>query len=247
MRLTTQICRLSIQQTARRTWCWVPAVIVFFMAALLIYRGGAAWESYYRNPAVLLALNVFPLIVCAGIIAGEVGSGRAALLHSLGASRKQFVIGRLMGGAAFCWACMLVPHLMVGGYLVWTRSEASWGTAIFTALFTGLHFTYMAALLVALSTFIRSWGNSAVLLGLQAATAILVDLLVSSVREDPAQWLRLARLLVAGPLRLIVESSSGILPTGKDVATVLALLVTYTALGAVAYQRAEIGRWVGRE
>lgn len=242
-----QICRLSFQQAARRTWCWVPAVTTFLVAALLISRGEASWESFYRHPAVLPALILFPLIVCAGIVAAEVSSGRALLLHALGASRKQFVIGRLLGAAAFCWSCLLVSHLMIGGYLVWTGNRTSWRAAIVTAVFAGSYFVYMAALLVALSTFIRSWGNSAVLLGLQTATAILGDLLVSGEHGDPGQWIRLARLLFVGPLRLVVQSASGALPDAKDVAVVLALLLNYTAAGAVIYHRAEIGRWVGRE
>ncbi|MCI0348711.1 MAG: ABC transporter permease subunit [Acidobacteriales bacterium] len=217
------------------------------MAALLTYRGAASWEGYYKNPAVLLALNIFPLIVGAGIIAGEVSSGRALLLHSLGASRKQFVVGRFAGVTAFCWGCMLVPHLLIASYVAWTGSGSSWGAAVSTALFAGLHSAYMNALLVALSVFVRSWGNAAVLLALQVTTAIVADLLVSSVSEDPAQWMRLARLLVAGPLRLIVESSTGALPAGKDVLIALAILFIYVSVAVFAYQRSEIGRLVGRE
>lgn len=246
MKHVLHIARLTARQGADRAWCWFPPGIMLVTLALSVSNRITSLQDFYRTPTVILVFTMFPVIFCAGILWEEVATGRVLILHSLGVSRPAFVLGRTLGAAAFCVAGVAVPHFAVCIYLSTASPDFSWRAGGQVLCFVFFYFVYCASVLVFVSTFVRSWGNSALVMGLQLVAGALLDLFSFRLGEFGPSVIRFGRLLIMGPLGFVMQSSRSASPDAADLIFVTLLTAAFLLAASSVYGRTEIGKWAGR-
>ena len=203
----------------------------------------ASWSDFYGTPHVPLLLLFLPLLVCSGIVASEVESGRALIVHSLGISRASFIVGRAVGAAGFCLGVAICIQLFVGIYLVLTHHVPTLRGALGALIGLTLCFAYSACLLVFFSTVLRSWGNTGVVLALSYLVYPFVDHLC---RERPnALWL--SRLFLIGPYEMVLRGSESLPFPVVDLAIVVGACALLITVAILVYRSTQLGKIAGHE
>lgn len=238
-----QIARLTFVQAAHQTRSWVIPVLLC-IATVLSARGGiASWSDFYRTSYVPLLLLFLPLFTCSGIVAAEVESGRVLVVHSLGISRRTFIIGRAVGAAGFCLGVATCIQFFVGMYLVFAHHVPTLRGALGALIGLAFCFAYSACLLAFFSTVLRSWGNTGVVLALTYLVYPFVDHLC---REMP-DVLWLTRLFLIGPYELVLRGSESLPFPVVDLAVVVGACALLTTAAILLYSRTEIGKIAGHQ
>jgi hypothetical protein len=236
--MNSHLIRLTIVQCAHQTRSWISPVGLVVAIVLAAKNGVSQWNDFYAYGSLTGLLALFPLLVCAGIVASEVESGRALLLHSFGISRGSFIFCRILGAAAFCLLVASAIQLVLGIYLSLTHHNIDWPGAVSLFLGSGIYFLYSACLLAFLSTMVRSWGNTlAVFLLL-----FLVYPYLEHVCSAMPSLLRVVRLIMLGPLYMIFMPPGAKAYLMGDLFITVSGMAALMALAIIIYRRSEIGR-----
>jgi hypothetical protein len=211
---------------------------------LLWSSAGASWENLLRGPSIVLTFILFPLVVAAGIVWDEMESGRALLLHSLQVSRRSFIIGRAVGGLLYCAAGFVLP-LSVMGFYFYLGARTSLQSALLVPFYALLYFSYMISILLFFSTFVRSWGNAAIVVCAQLFCGVALDALAGRLGGGET-LLRFGRLIFQGPFRFILLAAQGMPPPFAEIICTVLFGFAFLGLAILFYRRSEIGAIAGR-
>lgn len=217
-----------------RNWLFpVGLVVVIIVNAL---HGASKWNEFYTS--AMLLLELFPFLVCAGIVASEVESGRAQLLQSLGISRMSFIICRILGAVAFCLLVTSAIQFVLGIYLGLTYHKIDWPGAVRVFLGSGICFLYTVCLLTAFSTMVRSWGNTLAAFLL----CLLVPMYLNLYWPLRPSFMRVVHLISWGPIYITFMPPGAKGHLTGDLLIIALGMASFTALAVTIYQRSEIGR-----
>lgn len=237
---------VTVRQCANRSFCWLPLGLLLVGVFLSFSGNVASLGDFYRSRAVLSSILFSPLLVCAGVVADEVTSGRVLILHGLGLSRLQFLAGRVMGSAMFCFMSVLVPHIIVCIYFAAKGLPLEVADAIITPVASLSYFAYLSTLLTFSSVLVRSWGNSALVFGLQTGTGVLFDLVGTQGGSAAKAVFRFGRFVFYGPFSFVLETSQSIRPEVQEVIFVVFMGSVLLSGAIFLYGRADLGAQVGR-
>lgn len=237
---------VTVRQCANRNSCWLPFIFLLVGVFLSFFNSLRSLGDFYRSRAFMTSILFAPLLVCAGVVADEVASGRVLVLHGLGVSRLQFLAGRVAGTVVFCFISVLVPHILVCAYLAANGLPLTVADAVLTPVACLFYFAYLNALLTLFSTLMRSWGNSALVFGLQAATGVLFDLVGTQGGAVGKALFRFGRLVFLGPFGFVLQTSQSIRPEVQEVIFVVIMGSIWLSSAVLLYGRADLGVQVGR-
>jgi ABC-type transport system involved in multi-copper enzyme maturation permease subunit len=238
-----QIARLTFVQAVHQTRSWVIPVLLCVAVALSARGGITSWGDFYHTSYVPLLLLFLPLFACSGIVSQEVESGRAMVLHSLGVSRRAFIVGRAAGGTVLCLVVATCIQLLVGTYLIFAHHGPTLRGALGALIGLAFCFAYSTCLLVFLSTVLRSWGNTAVMFAL----AYLIYPFVDHLGREMPNVLWLSRLILLGPYELVLRGSESKPFPVVDIAVVVGACALLTSAAIFLYRRSEIGKIAGHQ
>ena len=240
------LIKISMRQCALRPWCWGPVLLLGISFALALQRGLLDWSGFYRSPLVALVSIMLPVFACAGALADEVTSGRVLLLHSMKTPRYVLVSAKIIGVATFCWLAWLGPHLLLALHLARGAGTLSLTPGLLIPVYLLFHTLYFCSLLVFISVFVKSWGNSAIVFAGVFLVAIFLDAFERSLGELSPLLPDFLKTVALGPMRFVAKVSVGTIPAPAEVLLVGFLTLFFWLVAVLSYSRKQIGLWASQ-
>lgn len=237
---------LTVRQCWQRAWCWLAPGILMVAFLFFVRDGKQDLEGFYHSTLAMTALIFAPLTASAGVIADEVASGRALMLHGLSLTRKEFVVGRWLGTCVFSFSTSTLVQILVSFYLAFSGRPPKARDVLAVAFSTLLYLAYVGVQLTLLSVFMRSWGNAALLFGVQSAAATILQFVSQGLGTKAKEFLSLGQYFFAGPLSFVIQSARSSPPLWQETTLVVFLGAVWLAIAIYSYGRLQLGERVGR-
>jgi ABC-type transport system involved in multi-copper enzyme maturation permease subunit len=236
---------LHCLQLAHQTKTWVGPILFACVAGFYIFRGGASLGAFLLSPGSVLILTFMPLVVSAGVVSDDVRTGRVLWLHTFGAGRTAFIVSKIVAATLLQAISLGIPLLAFFVYLGLTGHGSSWRLHLFVQSSIFLYFLYWSAYLVLLSTFLKSWANSALAYALQLSVPfILVPL---SSRMPGLHVANYVVTVFCGPAAAIYMVGRGLAYPPADLAVTFVALGLFAVAASYIYRHTAVGEALKQE
>jgi ABC-type transport system involved in multi-copper enzyme maturation permease subunit len=237
---------LHCLQLAHQTKTWVGPILFACLAAFYVFRNESSLAGFLSSPGSILVLTFYPLVVSAGAVSDDVRTGRVLWLHTFGVGRAEYIIFKILSATLLETLAMSLPILAFFAYLGLTGHGSSWRLLLLVQVSIFVYFLYWSSFLVFLSTFLRSWANSAFAYGLQLVFPFIVVPLISNMSAG-AQAIRYFGTVCYGPVFSISRLARGQLYPRTEL-IVASLALGLFIVGAVyIYSRTAFGETLRKE
>ncbi|WP_255170466.1 ABC transporter permease [Natrononativus amylolyticus] len=176
--------------------------------------------AFTQGPAVALVLPIIAIMLGYRSIVGERERGSIKFLLSLPHSRRNVIVGKLLGRSAVLAIAISTGFLVAGGLITALYGVPPIGTLLTYALLTVLAGTTFVAVAVGVSAFASTSTRAmAVLVGGYVTSVVLWERLLTAVHyvvagdvpgDEPPGWVQLATVL--NPTDSYSAASTALLP-----------------------------------
>jgi ABC-type transport system involved in multi-copper enzyme maturation permease subunit len=170
--------------------------------------GRLSLSGFITSSGCILVLTFCPLLVSAGAVSDDIRTGRVLWLHTFGVGRTEFIISKIIATTLLETVSISLPLLVFFAYLGITGHGSSWRLLLLVQVAIFVYFLYWSSLLILLSTFLRSWANSALAYGLQLTFPFIVVPVISRIPAG-AEVIRCIGTVSYGPLFSILRLAKG--------------------------------------